>query len=107
MAASPAENDPVSSLSHPMTYGPTNPPVVPMELMKARPPAAAMPVRKRGGIVQKIARDPRVQSASHKAQDAVASQAAHAAEVAKDKVTDVASTAADKVRRDASIQPAP
>jgi hypothetical protein len=56
---------------------------------------------------QKIARDPRVQSASHKAQDAVASQAAHAAEVAKDKVTDVASTAADKVRRDASIQPAP
>ena len=56
---------------------------------------------------QKIARDPRVQSASHKAQDAVASQAAHAAEVAKDKVTDVASTAADKVRRDATIQPAP
>jgi hypothetical protein len=56
---------------------------------------------------QKLARDPRVQSASHKAQDAVASQAAHAAEVAKDKVTDVASTAADKVRRDTSIQPAP
>jgi hypothetical protein len=56
---------------------------------------------------QKIARDPRVRSASHKAQDAVASQAAHAAEVAKDKVTDAASTAADKVRRDTSIQPAP
>jgi hypothetical protein len=56
---------------------------------------------------QKLARDPRVQAASHKAQDAVASQAAHAAEVAKDKVTDAASTAADKVRRDTSIQPAP
>ncbi len=56
---------------------------------------------------QKVARDPRVQSASQKAQGAVASQAAHAAEVAKDKVTDAASTAADKVRRDTSIQPAP
>jgi hypothetical protein len=56
---------------------------------------------------QKLARDPRVQAASHKAQDAVATQAAHAAEVAKDKVTDAASTAADKVRRDTSIQPAP
>jgi hypothetical protein len=56
---------------------------------------------------RKIAGDPRVQAASHKAQDAVAAQAAHAAEVAKDKVTDAASTAADKVRREASIQPAP
>ncbi|HET9422212.1 MAG TPA: hypothetical protein VFO49_13825 [Nocardioides sp.] len=56
---------------------------------------------------QKVARDPRVQAASHKAQGAVASQAAHAAEVAKDKVTDAASTAADKVRRETSIQPAP
>ena len=56
---------------------------------------------------QKIAGDPRVQAASHKAQDAVTSQAAHAAEVAKDKVTDAASTAADKVRRESSIQPAP
>jgi len=56
---------------------------------------------------QKVARDPRVQAASSKAQDAVATQAAHAAEVAKDKVTDAASTAADKVRRDTSIQPAP
>src|SRR6186997_688759 len=36
--------------------GPTNPPMVPMELMKARPPAAARPLRKRGGIVQKRAR---------------------------------------------------
>ena len=57
-ASSPAENDPVSSVSHPITYGPTNPPVVPMELMNARPPAAAMPVRNRGGMVQKIARAP-------------------------------------------------
>ena len=56
---------------------------------------------------KKVAGDPRVQSATHKAQDAVAAQAAHAAEVAKDKVSDAASTAADKVRREASIQPAP
>ena len=40
--------------SHPMIVGPTNPPVVPIELMNARPPAAAMPVRNRGGIVQKM-----------------------------------------------------
>ena len=39
-----------------MRYGPTKPPIVPTELMKASPPAAAMPVRKRGGIVQKIPR---------------------------------------------------
>src|SRR5262245_1749366 len=58
IARRPAENDPVSSVSHPITYGPTNPPVVPIELMNARPPAAAMPVRKRGGMVQKIARAP-------------------------------------------------
>jgi len=45
---------------------------------------------------RKLARDPRVQSATQ-----------HAADVAKDKVTDAASTAADKVRREASIQPAP
>jgi hypothetical protein len=56
---------------------------------------------------KKLAGDPRVQSATHKAQDAVAAQAAHAAEMAKDKVSDAASTAADKVRREASIQPAP
>jgi hypothetical protein len=56
---------------------------------------------------QKLARDPRVQAAGHKAQDAVTTQAAHAAEVAKDKVSDAASTAADKVRRETSIQPAP
>jgi hypothetical protein len=45
---------------------------------------------------QRLARDPRVQSATQ-----------HAAEVAKDKVTDAASQAADKVRREASVQPAP
>ena len=37
----------------------------------------------------------------------MAAQAAHAAEVAKDKVSDAASTAADKVRRETSIQPTP
>src|SRR5262245_31531066 len=41
-----------------MTAGPTNPPNVPTELIKARPPAAARPVRNLGGIVQKIARAP-------------------------------------------------
>jgi len=56
---------------------------------------------------QKVARDPRVQDAAQKAQGAVASQASHAAEVARDKVTDAASTATDKVRRETSIQPAP
>ena len=42
------------SVNHPIRYGPTKPPIVPIELMNARPPAAAMPVRKRGGIVQKM-----------------------------------------------------
>jgi hypothetical protein len=56
---------------------------------------------------RKVAGDPRVQAATHKAQDAVAAQAVHAAEVAKDKVTDAASQAADRVRRESSIQPAP
>ena len=56
---------------------------------------------------RRLAGDPRVQAATHKAQDAVATQAAHAAEAAKDKVTDAASSAADKVRRESSIQPAP
>ncbi len=45
---------------------------------------------------KKVARDPRVQAATH-----------HAADVAKDKVSDAASQAVDKVRREASIQPAP
>jgi hypothetical protein len=50
------------------------------------------------GAARKVADDPRVQRASHKAQDAVAQQASAAAEVAKDKVTSAASSAADKVR---------
>jgi hypothetical protein len=45
---------------------------------------------------QRLARDPRVQAATH-----------HAADVAKDKVSDAASQAVDKVRRETSIQPAP
>jgi hypothetical protein len=56
---------------------------------------------------RKLADDPRVQDVAHKAQDAVAAQAAHAAEMAKEKVTDAANSAADKVRRESSIQPAP
>ncbi|MEI5672916.1 MULTISPECIES: hypothetical protein [Nocardioides] len=56
---------------------------------------------------QKVARNPKVQDAAHQVQDTAATQAAAAASVVKDKVTDVASTAADKVKREASIQPAP
>ena len=50
------------------------------------------------GAARKVADDPRVQRVAHKAQDAAAQQAAAAAEVAKDKVTSAASTAADRVR---------
>ena len=50
------------------------------------------------GAARKMADDPRVQRVAHRAQDAAATQAAAAAEVAKDKVTSAASTAADKVR---------
>src|SRR4051794_5347434 len=56
IAASDADADPVSSFSQPKIVGPTNPPIVPTELMNASPPAAAIPVRKRGGIVQKMPR---------------------------------------------------
>ncbi len=52
---------------------------------------------------RKVARDPRVRSATDKATDAVATQASAAAETAKHKVSDVT----DKVRRDSSIQPSP
>jgi len=45
---------------------------------------------------KKVADNPRVQAATSKAQDA-----------AKEAVTSAATTAADKVRREASIQPAP
>jgi hypothetical protein len=56
---------------------------------------------------QKVARNPKVQDAASKAQDTAATQAAAAAGAVKDKVTDVASTAADKARHETSIQPAP
>src|SRR6478752_9684678 len=56
MNDSPAVNDPVRSVSQPTAYGPTNPPAVPIELMNARPPASAMPVRNRIGIVKKMPR---------------------------------------------------
>lgn len=56
IAANPAVNEPISSFSQPMMAGPKNPPMVPMELMSARPPAAAAPVKKRDGIAQNIAR---------------------------------------------------
>lgn len=56
---------------------------------------------------QKVAENPRVQAATHKAQETVATQAAAAADVAKDRVSGVATAAADKVRHEASIQPAP
>jgi hypothetical protein len=47
---------------------------------------------------RRLSQNPKVQSAAHKAQDAATHQAAVAAELAKDKVSSVASTAADKVR---------
>src|SRR4051794_15565961 len=58
IANRPAENEPVRSVSHPMMLGPTNPPMVPIELMNASPPAAATPVRKRGGMLQNNPRAP-------------------------------------------------
>jgi hypothetical protein len=56
---------------------------------------------------QKVARNPKVQDTAHQVQDAAAAQATAAAGVVKEKVTDAASTVADKARREASIQPAP
>jgi hypothetical protein len=47
---------------------------------------------------RKVSQNPKVQEVAHKAQDAATQQAAAAAELAKDKVGSVASTAADKVR---------
>src|SRR6516225_9729090 len=51
----PSVTSPVASLIQPMAYGPTKPPRLPIELINARPPAAAEPVRKLVGRVQKIA----------------------------------------------------
>src|SRR5450756_1746297 len=55
-AVRPTMYDPEYSFNQPIMKGPTKPPTVPILLMKASPPAAATPVRKRVGIDQKIAR---------------------------------------------------
>jgi uncharacterized protein YjbJ (UPF0337 family) len=55
----------------------------------------------------KVAQNPKVRAAAGKAQEAAGHQAAVVAEAAKEKVVDAASTAADKVRHETSIQPAP
>jgi hypothetical protein len=47
---------------------------------------------------RKVAGNPKVQQVAHKAQDTAAQQASAAAGLAKDKVSSVAATAADKVR---------
>jgi hypothetical protein len=47
---------------------------------------------------RRVSQNPKVQSVAHKAQDTATHQAAVAAELAKDKVSSAASTAADKVR---------
>jgi hypothetical protein len=56
MASSPAENPWVRSFSQPTAKRPRKPPSVPIELINAKPPAAPNPVKKRGGMAQKIAR---------------------------------------------------
>ncbi|MEJ7832753.1 MAG: hypothetical protein WKF79_07550 [Nocardioides sp.] len=56
---------------------------------------------------QKVAQNPRVRKATDQATDAVATQAGVAAGAAREKAGDVASAAADKVRRDSSISAAP
>jgi uncharacterized protein YjbJ (UPF0337 family) len=55
----------------------------------------------------RIAQNPKVREAAGKAQEAAGQQAAAVADAAKGKVSGVASTAADKVRRESSVQPAP
>src|SRR6185503_5182479 len=49
---SPAEYDPVASLSAPMRYGPAKPPRLPTALMSAIAPAAAVPLRNAVGRPQ-------------------------------------------------------
>ena len=56
---------------------------------------------------KKVARNPKVQDATQRAQDVAVAQATVAAGTVKDKVGDVASTATDKMRRETSINPAP
>lgn len=56
---------------------------------------------------QKVARNPKVQSVSGKAQDAVAQQAAAVAAVAKDKAVDAAHAATDKLGKQTPMQATP
>jgi hypothetical protein len=56
---------------------------------------------------RKVAQNPTVQAAAGKAQETMTHQATVAAEAVKETVASAAATAADKVRRDTSIQPAP
>ena len=56
---------------------------------------------------QKVARDPRVQSVTGKAQDAVAQQATAAAAVAKEKVVDAGHAAVDRIGKQTPIQATP
>ena len=51
--ARPPYKLPVLSLIAPIAYGPTNPPRLAMELIKAMPEAAEYPVRNSLGIAQK------------------------------------------------------
>src|SRR5215467_12862637 len=53
-ATRPSVVSPVASLIQPMAYGPTKPPRLPIEFINAMPPAAAEPVRKPVGSVQKV-----------------------------------------------------
>jgi hypothetical protein len=51
---------------------------------------------------RRVSQNPKVQEVAHKAQDVATQQAAAAAELAKEKVGPVVSSAADKVRRNGS-----
>ena len=51
---------------------------------------------------RRVSQNPKVQEVAHKAQDVATQQAAAAAELAKDKVGPVVSSAADKVRGNGS-----
>ena len=56
---------------------------------------------------QRLAKNPKVQEATQKAQDTVSTQASHAADAAKDKMSGDHDNPADEVRYQASIQPGP
>ena len=49
----PPSVEPVASLTRPTRYGPTKPPMLPIELIIAMPAAAAAPLSRAAGIVQK------------------------------------------------------